>query len=97
MGHHRHHRGHHRHREHRHHKNHHVWSKIGRGLRKAFKFTENKIAKPLYTDVIKPVAKQALSLGKDTLDREQRLFNLATNPTIVLVVAGVAALILLRK
>ena len=95
MGHHRHHRHHHRH--HRHHQNHHVWSKIGRGLKKAFKFTENKIARPLYKNVIKPVGKEAISLGKNTLDREQRLFILATNPTIVLVVAGVAALILLRK
>ena len=77
---------------------HHIhWSKVGSGLKRAFKYTKDKIAKPVYNNFIKPVGKEAISLAKNTIEKEQRLFNLATNPTIVLVVAGVAALILLRK
>ena len=96
MGHHRHHRGH-RHHEQRHRRHHHVFSSFDRGLKKAFKSVDDKVVRPIYQNIVKPAAKDAISLGKNTLDREQRLFDLASNPVVVIAVCGIAAIILLRK
>lgn len=66
-------------------------------MKKSFKSLDDKVLKPVYKDVVKPLGKEAISLAKNTLNREQRLFDLASNPVVVLAVCAIAGIILLRK